>query len=446
MTEWQERRAGWTAQAEDARSEFDVDYARVIHSASFRRLQGKTQILNLGDSDFYRTRLTHSLEVAQIATGIVRQFHALAGHPAVPYLPDHSLIQAIGLAHDLGHPPFGHGGEVALNYCMRDHGGFEGNGQTLRILSRLEKFSDSHGSNLTRRAMLGIIKYPVAYGKASNPSLRPCLDTGPTAISIIRRCMSHPPKCFLNSEQDVFDWIVAPLTPNDRDRFLELVPNEDGHAKTVHKSFDCSVMDLADDIAYGVHDLEDVIALALVSENDFRASVTEDACGSFLDALKAKYPGESGNDVYERFVGQLFADGGSRKRFIGRLVHHLVTNAEIRTDEAFVEPLLRYRADLPEGPKKLLKALKNLVRDKVILSPRVQHLEFKGQRMVVSVFEVFQSEPKSFLPEDAYRRYADHGNDLRVICDHVAGMTDTFLLKTYERLFSPRMGSVFDRL
>src|ERR1700743_982826 len=138
---WDDRRSSWKLKSGDARSPGDVDYARVVHSASFRRLQGKTQILSLGDSDFYRTRLTHSLEVAQIACSVTRELRsANEDHPAVEFLPDLSLIQAVGFSHDLGHPPFGHGGEVALNYCMRDSGGFEGNGHTLRILSRVENF------------------------------------------------------------------------------------------------------------------------------------------------------------------------------------------------------------------------------------------------------------------------------------------------------------------
>src|SRR6266404_5457948 len=108
MGPWEERLSGWKKQPEDARSPFDVDYARIVHSGSFRRLQGKTQTLNLGDSDFYRTRLTHSLEVAQVANSIVRQLTQMTGHPAHSLLPPTSLIQAIGFAHDLGHPPFGH--------------------------------------------------------------------------------------------------------------------------------------------------------------------------------------------------------------------------------------------------------------------------------------------------------------------------------------------------
>ena len=139
MSTWNARREAWNPQKEDARNIGDVDYGRVIHSASFRRLQGKTQILNLGDSDFYRTRLTHSLEVAQIAGGLAVQLaRSFPDHSATASLPDRSQTHAIACSHDLGHPPFGHGGEVALNYCMRDAEGFEGNGQTLRLLALLD--------------------------------------------------------------------------------------------------------------------------------------------------------------------------------------------------------------------------------------------------------------------------------------------------------------------
>jgi hypothetical protein len=148
-SDWLARREEWRQQPEDARDEASVDYARIIHSASFRRLQGKTQVLTLGEGDFYRTRLTHSIEVAQIAEGIARQFQKdHAEHSAQPWIPNLTMIQAVGATHDLGHPPFGHGGEVALNYCMRENGGFEGNGQTLRILTRLERFSAKAGSML----------------------------------------------------------------------------------------------------------------------------------------------------------------------------------------------------------------------------------------------------------------------------------------------------------
>ncbi len=144
---WTERRSTDSNGVDEKRTPYHRDYGRIVHSASFRRLQSKTQVLGLGESDFYRTRLTHSMEVAQIASGIRFHLEARAeGQAWKDFLPCDHLIQSIGLAHDLGHPPYGHAGEVALNYVMREHGGFEGNAQTLRILSRLEKYNVVLGS------------------------------------------------------------------------------------------------------------------------------------------------------------------------------------------------------------------------------------------------------------------------------------------------------------
>jgi len=444
---WSQRREEWKAQAEDARNEADIDYSRVVHSASFRRLQGKTQILNLGDSDFYRTRLTHSLEVAQIAEAIGRQYRKdFKTHPAFDHLPDISTIRAIALTHDVGHPPFGHGGEAALNYCMRNDGGFEGNGQTLRILSKLEKFSEKFGANMTRRTLLGVLKYPVPFSVVYNPALTPQLDPSSTAISIIDRKSSKPPKCYMDSEQDVVDWLLEPLGPRDRDKFCSFEKRADKHHTPLHRSFDCSIMNLADDIAFGVHDLEDALALRLISEEEFRRFVSEEKCSSFLTKAKEKDPGEPLNNLFEKMVEGLFGDGRSRKRFIGRMVNHLVVHTRIEIVNEFDEPFIRYRAVIDDGPKQFLDVLQKAVRETVIRSASVQHLEFKGQKMVVSVFEALNSDPKSFLPRDTLKLYQENEEPKRVICDHIAGMTDTFLLKTYDRLFSPRMGSVFDRL
>ena len=443
---WLARRHEWRPQQEDAREAGDIDYGRVIHSASFRRLQGKTQILNLGESDFYRTRLTHSLEVAQIAAGIVSLLSK--HHPekaAAGLLPDRSLIQAIACAHDLGHPPFGHGGEVALNYCMRDTGGFEGNGQTLRLLSRLEAFSEKDGANLTRRALLGVLKYPAAYSVLSNRALIPRMREGYTQFSAIDVAASAPPKCYLDSEQDVVDWVLEPLSNADKAAFGAWETRPEQHARTLHKSLDCSIMDLADDIAYGVHDLEDAIALRLVSPERFRQEISREQAASFVEAMAVKYPGESA-DPYDAMVTALFGEGRQRKRYISRFVHHFLTAAQLQAKAQFEEPLLRYRVRLEEGARIFLKSLKDFVMTQVIRSATVQQLEFKGQGMVVAVFEAFQSDPLRLLPIEPRRQFeAAQGSD-RVICDYVAGMTDSHLLKTYERLFAPRMGSIFDRL
>ena len=241
---WLARRSGWKQHSEDARNPFDVDYARIVHSGSFRRLQGKTQILNLGDSDFYRTRLTHSLEVAQIAGSVVRQLDgAYRDHPARKHLPSFSLIQAVGFCHDLGHPPFGHGGEVALNYCMRSSGGFEGNGHTLRLLSKLENFSEHHGSDLTRRALLAVLKYPVPFSQAANPELQPRLYDEATSIRTLDRASCKPPKCYFDAEKvgGLIAWVrllrVISKKPRRRNTFacapMPVLRRPDDHHRDV---------------------------------------------------------------------------------------------------------------------------------------------------------------------------------------------------------------------
>ncbi|WP_033933640.1 dGTP triphosphohydrolase, partial [Vibrio cholerae] len=140
----------------DHRSPFQRDRARILHSAAFRRLQAKTQVHGTSLNDFHRTRLTHSLEAAQIGTGIVAQIK-LKQPEFRELLPSDSLIDSLCLAHDIGHPPYGHGGEIALNYMMRDHGGFEGNAQTFRIVTSLEPYTEHHGMNLSRRTLLGLL-------------------------------------------------------------------------------------------------------------------------------------------------------------------------------------------------------------------------------------------------------------------------------------------------
>lgn len=444
---WTERRSGRRRHPDDARTDFEVDYARVIHSGSFRRLQGKTQILSLGDDDFYRTRLTHSMEVAQVAEGIAQQLRtAELPEEVTAIIPPTALIAAIGLAHDIGHPPFGHGGELALNYCMRDHGGFEGNAQTLRIVARLETFSDADGADLTRRSLLGVLKYPATFRNVVNDVIEPMLASGPSSLNVLDTRSCKPPKAVFDEDAEIIEWALAPLAEEERRRFQMVRSVEGKHGRTVHKSFDCSIMDAADDIAYGVHDLEDAIALGFISENDFRAALDQEACSSLLKALSRRPLMPDGAGDYEAFVGRLFGDPTARKGAIGRLVHHFIRGVEIISVDGFDDPLLTRRAVIGDDHRGLLKALQSLIVERVIDSPRVQHLEFKGQRMVVSVFEALMTDPRRLLPADVWRYYREAGDAPRIVCDHVASFTDAALLRTYERLFSPRSGSVFDRV
>jgi dGTPase len=443
---WTERRSGTQRHGDDARTPFEIDYARVIHSGAFRRLQGKTQILSLGDDDFYRSRLTHSLEVAQVAEGIAQQLRAANFGEASALIPPSPLIQAIGLAHDIGHPPFGHGGELALNYCMRRRGGFEGNAQTLRILARLETFSEAHGADLTRRALLGTIKYPTLQSTVTSESVVPALAGGPSAIAVLDRASCKPAKACYDGDAELLDWTLEALTPDDRRRFLEVELTPGKHGRTRHRSLDCSIMNAADDIAYGVHDLEDAIALGFIGEAEFSAAISEASCRDLMAALSRRPLTPAGSGDYAELMTRLFGPPAARKGAIGRLVHYFIRAIELIEDRTFETPLLCWHAKLRSEAANLLRALQGLIVARVIDHPRVQHLEFKGQRMVVAVFEALESDPARLLPCDVWQDCQTTPSPERVICDHVAAFTDAALLRTYERLFSPRMGSVFDRV
>lgn len=425
---WEERKLERRRNPGDDRDEAERDLARLVHSAAFRRLQGKTQILGIGESDFHRTRLTHSMEVAQIGRGIVLN---LQRRKVIPTrLLNLDRIVAICLAHDLGHPPFGHGGEIALNCMMRNFGGFEGNGQTLRVLARQEAHTDGHGLNLTRGTLLGILKYPVPYSKVRKLALPPHTDP----IKTVARSWK-PPKCYHDCESDIVDWILKPLSVNDRRGFQQFKPPSDNeNGKPSEKSLDTSIMERADDIAYGVHDLEDSIRLGLITSAHWKRVEPE-----LNDRWRNKYR-------LRNLSQDLFSEKSStRKRAIGAIVNALICSTKSE-EHRFREPLLRYRIVLEAPAEKFLEALKDLVKREVIHSPEVQTLEYRGQQIVMKLFEAFMSDPNRLLKGAFAQEWRDAGNDqdkARVICDYIAGMTDEHATRVYERLFVPRQGTIF---
>jgi dGTPase len=214
------------------------------------------------------------MEVAQIGVGIVRWLnsHHKDQPEIVNALPPSALMNSICLAHDIGHPPFGHGGEVALNLCMRDSGGFEGNGQTLRILSKLDKYTAEHGLNPTRRLLLGVLKYPASYGATVQSD---AYGNVPTPNWLCKAKEQHPPKCYMDDEQDVVNWIFEPLATDEKRVFTKLKPDKSGHLKPMYKGLDTSIMELADDISYSLHDLEDAISLGMITQKDWIAHNAE---------------------------------------------------------------------------------------------------------------------------------------------------------------------------
>lgn len=434
---WLERRLKKVSKRQqDHRDPFQRDRARILHSAAFRRLQSKTQVMGSGQSDFYRTRLTHSLEAAQIGSGITAQLRCKSPELCQALFPaTDSLVEAICLAHDIGHPPFGHGGEVALNYMMREHGGFEGNGQTFRIVSRLEPFSKHHGMNLSRRTLLGLMKYPQTLDQLSNPAISTKIDN----FRQLKSSEWHPPKGLYRDDKDIIDWLLNPLCSADRALFQAINIQKKGHNKTRFKSLDCSIMELADDIAYGIHDLEDAIVTGVVNQQDFDAQVIKKLL-ALDDSWLSQY--------CQSLTSKLFsAQNYLQKDAIGGLVNYLITAVELSdlnerdSGVGFEEPLLQYNATLPKVTMQALQIFKDFVYNFVIKQTSIQRLEYRGQQIVMELFEALSSDPLRLLPSNSAKRWQQakdyNENEYRVIADYIAGMTDDYATRLYQTLFTP---------
>ncbi len=391
----------------DRRSEFERDRARVIHSAAFRRLQGKTQVFGVYEGDFFRTRLTHSLEVAQIAKGIALNLGA-----------DTDLVEAICLAHDLGHPPFGHTGEYTLHELMRWYGGFEGNAQTFRILTRLERKHHAYdGLNLTYQTLDGVLKY------------KTCIDAAALAAA------DGPVKGFYAQDRELVEEII---------RYT---------GTGWQRSFECQIMDVADDIAYSVHDLEDSLKAGLITVADFRQPpprrVVED-----VNARLASLGHQVTSDVVRQELVQIADRLEEQGRVSGRAARKMLTRDLIHEFASAVtlHPDGRIDAALPSRVR--IEVLKAFESYKVIHNPRVTTLGHKGKEVLRRLFAVLDQGRESIglFPEDygeAYERALLDGDEhtrKRVICDFLSGMTDSYAMRFYSRLFVPGEGSFYEML
>lgn len=436
----------WTARfledkkrEQDHRSPFQRDRGRVLHSEAFRCLQAKTQIHAVGEDDFYRTRLTHSLEVAQIGSSLrAKLTEDPAGFQAVnsvqtfanfsenltALLPSRSLIESLCFAHDIGHPPFGHGGEMALNYKMQAFGGFEGNAQSFRIVTQLEPYTQNAGMNLSRRTLLGIIKYPTFIDLT-----RP---TNPKEITDQRYINLHDlptNKGIYRDDSRFFEWVLEPLSESDRLLFQSVEQSGDPQKphKTRYKSLDCSIMELADDIAYGVHDLEDAIVGGMVTPQSWQNAEQE----------LAKCESQWIQKMLPEISQKLFSiHRYERKDVIGALVNYFVTKVQWQEISEFDEPLLRYNAVLPDDVKAVLNVLKTFVYQYVISDVKTQRVEYKGQRILMALFDMLSSDPMRLLPKSVAERWccAEENQRPRVICDYLASMSDGQAFKLYQSL------------
>jgi len=405
--------------ANDKRSEFEKDRDRIIHSASFRRLQGKTQVFGLGGSDFFRTRLTHSLEVAQIGKGIA----LVVGHA------DTDLVEASCLAHDIGHPPFGHTGEDVLKKLMEDDGGFEANAQNLRILSRLEirtAREDQQGINLTRATVDSLLKYKRKYSD---------IDTENTP--------RQKWKFYYDDDEPLVKWAV------------ESSPSTEAH------SFECEVMNWADDVAYSTHDLEDGIKAGLVSE----AKIVNNP--KIMDYVKRELGGKWDEGLWAEVVAAISEASrdtgvaqqmkGKRKDLIARLIDEFIHASTAKRRSGILKGIgSRYQYELSVRPEKVTKCemLKKLVWALIIDDEHVATLARRADVVVNSLFQEFtefgpERRTREMFPLDFRERLdkaKDESEKKRVACDFIAGMTDTYALAMYSRLEGAGLGSLLNIL
>jgi dGTPase len=353
------------------RSEYQRDRDRIIHSAAFRRLEYKTQVFVNHEGDLFRTRLTHSIEVAQVARSIARALQL-----------NEDLTEGIALAHDLGHTPFGHAGQDALNACMQDYGGFEHNLQSLRVVDELEdRYADFTGLNLTFETREGILKH-----------------------------------CSLKN--------AATLGDLGR-RFIE----------KQQPSLEAQQTNLADEIAYNSHDVDDGLRSGLITVEALN-SVT--LFRDQYETVRSLYPQLAPRRTIHEVV----------RRLIGCQVIDLIETSKARLDQAAPDnidavrnhgkPLIAFSDAMLERNLEL----KRFLRTNLYRHYRVHRMSAKAGRTLTALFEAFLEDPR-LLPEDTQQQAAllekTSGKDgrARVVADYIAGMTDRYAITEYERTFNP---------
>lgn len=409
------------APAEDFRTPFQIDRDRVLHTPAFRRLQNKTQVFWSGEYDFYRTRLTHSLEVAQIGKSICHWLKSRGEPLADDFFIDPELVEAACLSHDLGHPPFGHAGERTLNHLMADRGGFEGNAQTLRMLTQRIFSSKRTGMNPSRAFLDAVLKYKSLWSERRHAD------------------GAVPPNHFLyDFQHGALDWALG-----GRDFPAELTP---GTARDGFKSIECQIMDWADDTAYSLNDLSDSVRAGFL---------TVERIERWAEATQADTGADSPLGELLRAVRRRRVDP-----FVGKRIGRYIRAAALEADVNFLSAAsCRYAYRLVVEPEIRAESetFKRLAFEVVFQSPQLKQLEHKGSHLLRSLWELLEKryvrgEPIDgqwfqLLPEDAAEEIAAAGSETeraRLVCDFLAGMTDGYAARMYKRLFTPDFGSIGD--
>ena len=355
------------------RGEFQRDRDRIVHCSAFRRLEYKTQVFVNHEGDMFRTRLTHSIEVAQIGRSIARVLGI-----------NEDLVEAVALAHDLGHTPFGHAGQDALNECMRDYGGFEHNLQSLRVVDELEqRYAEFPGLNLTFETREGILKH-----------------------------------CTLKHAEQL---------GGVGERFL----------RRQHPSLEAQVANVADEIAYNNHDVDDGLRAGLISPEQLNEVVLFNEHHSEVQELFPQLNGRRvSHEVIRRMINHLVVDliEASQSRLAE---YEPVDVSAVRTCP---EPLIGFS----NGMKEKNRQLKRFLRQNMYRHYRVHRMTAKARRIIQALFDEFMSDP-ALLPDETritLQQSEQQGGDsgrARAVADYIAGMTDRFAIAEYERIFNPHV-------
>ncbi|MGI9364188.1 MAG: deoxyguanosinetriphosphate triphosphohydrolase family protein [Rhizobiaceae bacterium] len=451
------------------------DYARLIHCPAYRRLQGKTQLFPAHESDFFRNRLTHSQEVAQIAKSIAIRLNATE-----PFLKnktmniDLDLVEFAGLAHDIGHPPFGHNGEKVLDKLMISDGGFEGNAQTLRILAKLEKKETQDfptvsnvptlvnsseqldlrcGLNLSYRTLASIVKYDNVIPKTEDMRKRANNE-------------KEPVKGIYQDEESILKQIKDHVGSDENQKF---------------KTIECHIMDVADDIAYSTYDIEDSFKAGFLSplqmmamDDDFKIEIAQGVKKN-LDKYYSDIPKGQRNfelDDVNQILSDVFKNILSTDEEMSRRMKKPIqyvelalligTRAKSMSDEACDNGYYRTQltselvgecireVELLENPTtpsqsivrlkietfKRVESLKRFAFNLLIKSPRLKIAERRGEEILRKIFDSLL-EDSALLPDDwneLYNAIDASSWQRRVVCDYIAGMTDRYCVEIYSRL------------
>lgn len=404
----------YTVDGDREREAYQRDYTRIMYASSFRRMQGKMQLLGIKNDSFFRNRLTHSLEVCQIARSIAEEISNKASEVddslKIYNSKDIYVIEAISLAHDLGNTPFGHHGEKIMNELISENTTylknsmrFEGNAQTLRILTNLEKKgTDFRGLNLTYRTLLGVCKYFIPYSLEKKKFI------------------------YCDDYKDIKEFL------------------EDNRKENIVRTLDVQIMDIADQIAYAAHDLEDALSLKLFTidevlyEMELRKDIYPGALNEFNKLVdKAKEKAR----VAKRFRSSEEYSSIFRKELTSIIVYTLINDISwknVTEKEKSVTGTMHQKEIMLGECLDLAKALKYITFECINRTDIVKHYERKGDKVIKGLYEVY-SNNEFYLPIEFRKEY--YGSNLndqlkeQLIIDYIAGMMDSFAISSYKRFY-----------